>query len=55
MPIVLSKASIVSRIAYNEPGLEKNPTLSVFRPLRGHLHRVSKGIFRDKLFTYALT
>ena len=26
--------------AYNEPDLEKKPTTSVYRPLRGHLSRV---------------
>ena len=28
--------------AYNEPELEKKPTTTVVRPLRGHLSRVSR-------------
>ena len=30
----------LSLSAYNEPNLEKTPTQTVYRPLRGQLHRV---------------
>lgn len=34
--------------AYNEPELEKKPTTTVVRPLRGHLSRVSRVLGKDQ-------